>query len=67
MKAFIERVFMAKKNKKQEELINETITTEVKEQATEAVIEAIKVEKTKHNINECACYKCELARDQGAQ
>lgn len=58
---------MAKKNKKQEELINETITTEVKEQATEAVIEAIKVEKTKHNINECACYKCELARDQGAQ
>ena len=44
MKAFIERVFMAKKNKKQEELIDETITTEVTEQATEAAIEAIKVE-----------------------
>ena len=41
MKSFIERVFMAKKNKKQEELLNEEITTEVTEQATEAAVEAI--------------------------
>jgi hypothetical protein len=48
MKAFIERVFMAKKNKKQEEIIDETITTEVTEQATEAAIEAI-VKKVKQD------------------
>jgi hypothetical protein len=51
MKAFIERVFMAKKNKKQEELLDETITTEVADQATEAAIEAIEVE-TKVEDNE---------------
>jgi len=46
MKAFIERVFMAKKNKK-EELQNEEVIESVTEQATEAVVEAIikKVEK----------------------
>ena len=66
MKAFIDRVFKMKKLKK-EAIKNEELVTDIKEQATEAVIEAIKVEKTKHNINECACYKCELARDQGAE
>jgi hypothetical protein len=40
MKAFIERVFMAKKNKK-EELLNEELNSEVTEQATEAAVEAI--------------------------
>ena len=39
---------MAKKNKKQEEIIDETITTEVKEQATEAAVEAI-VKKVKQD------------------
>ncbi|NDB60300.1 hypothetical protein EB001_17875 [bacterium] len=48
MKSFIERVFMAKKNKKQEEIIDETITTEVKEQATEAAVEAI-IKKVKQD------------------
>ena len=51
MKAFIERVFMAKKNKKQEELIDETITTEVTEQATEAAVEAI-VKEVKSNYEQ---------------
>ena len=32
---------MAKKNKKEQEIIDETITTEVTEQATEAAVEAI--------------------------
>ena len=50
MKSFIERVFMAKKNKKQEEIIDETITTEVAEQATEAVVEAI-IKEVKQNNN----------------
>lgn len=40
MKAFIERVFMAKKNKK-EELLNEESNTSVEDQATEAAVEAI--------------------------
>ena len=40
MKAFIERVFKSKKQK-QKELINEITHTEVKDQATEAVVEAI--------------------------
>ena len=65
MKAFIERVFMAKKNKKEQELIDETITTEVTEQATEASIKAIK--EVKHDLNSCGCHECELARDQGAK
>ena len=50
MKAFIERVFMAKKNKKEQELIDETITTEVTEQATEAVVEAI-IKEVKQDSN----------------
>ena len=66
MKAFIDRVFNMKKQKK-EVIKDEEITENITEQATEAVIKAIKVEKTKHDINECACYKCELARDQGAE
>ena len=37
MKAFIERVFMAKKNKKEQEIIDETITTEVTDKATEEI------------------------------
>ena len=40
MKAFIERVFKSKKQK-QKELINEITHKEVKDQATEAVVEAI--------------------------
>ena len=50
MKAFIERVFMAKKNKKEQELIDETITTEVTEQATEAAVEAI-IKEVKQDNN----------------
>ena len=50
MKAFIERVFMAKKNKKEQEIIDETITTEVTEQATEAAVEAI-IEEVKQDSN----------------
>ena len=56
MKSFIERVFMAKKEKES-----------IKDQATEAAIEAIEPKEKKHDINSCGCYKCELARDQGAK
>ena len=41
---------MAKKNKKQEEIIDETITTEVKKQATEAVVKAIIKEVKQNNV-----------------
>ena len=41
---------MAKKNKKEQEIIDETITTEVTEQATEAAVEAI-IEEVKHDSN----------------
>ena len=40
MKAFIEKVFKMKKQK-QGELINEESSSEVAEQATEAIVEAI--------------------------
>ena len=49
MKAFIERVFMSKKNKK-EELLNEEINTEVTEQATEAAVETIKFSKKQAEV-----------------
>ena len=39
----------------------------VQDIATEAVIEAIEPKEKKHDINSCGCYKCELARDQGAK
>ena len=60
MKAFIERVFMAKKLKEES----------IKDQATEAAVEAIvdtKSKSNKHDINVCGCHECELARDQGAK
>ena len=40
MKSFIERVFMSKR-KKQQEIVDETINTEITEKATEAAVEAI--------------------------
>ena len=57
MKSFIERVFMAKKLKEES----------VQDLATEAVVEAIEPKEKKHDINSCGCYKCEIARDQGAK
>ncbi len=50
MKAFIEKVFKMKKQK-QKELLDEIANTEVKEQATEAVVEAI-VKKVKKDTLE---------------
>ena len=67
MKAFIERVFMAKKNKKQEELIDETITTEVTEQATEAAIEAIEVETKVEDSEEFPNFIDRNKKDQYAK
>ena len=49
MKAFIERVFKMKKQK-QKELLDEITNTEVTEQATEAVIEAIKPNKKQTTV-----------------
>ena len=55
MKAFIDRIFKARKQK---ELVNESVTTEVKEQATEAAIEAIKPEVKKSKHIDCECKDC---------
>ena len=78
MKAFIDRVFKMKKLKK-ETVENEELITETKEQATEAVIEAI-VESVKqdlqkeevvyakpgHYFADCNCFKCVRWRNQNA-
>jgi len=72
MKAFIEKVFKAKKLKKETEV-------KVSEQATEAMVEAI-VEEVKEEIKEeaiiypkpghyfadCNCFKCIRWRNQNA-
>jgi hypothetical protein len=50
MKAFIEKVFKMKKQK-QKELLDEIANTEVKEQATEAIVEAI-IKKVKKDMVE---------------
>ena len=72
MKAFIDRVFKMKKLKK-EAIKNEELVTDIKEQATEAVIEAIKVEAPKevyskpgHYFPDCNCFKCVRWRNQNA-
>jgi len=50
MKAFIDRVFKSKQ-RKQKELLDEITNTAVKEQATEAVVEAIIKEVKKDILN----------------
>ena len=74
MKAFIERVFKSKQ-RKQKELLDEIANTEVKEQATEAVVEAIikEVKKEKEvvypkpkHFPDCNCFKCVRWRNQNA-
>ena len=74
MKAFIDRVFKMKKLKK-EAIKNEELVTDIKEQATEAAIEAIKVEAPKeeviyarpgHYFPDCNCFKCVRWRNQNA-
>ena len=57
MKAFIERIFKSKKQK-QKELLDEITHTEVKEQATEAVVEAIIKEVKKEKHIDCECKEC---------
>jgi len=54
------------KKKKQKELLNEIINSQVEEQATEAAIKAIKVEpkqevvkpKKPNHFPDCKCFKC---------
>ena len=57
MKAFIDKVFKAKREKEES----------IQDLATEAAIKSIKSEKPKHDITQCGCHECELARDQGAK
>ena len=70
MKAFIDRVFKSKKQK-QKELLDEITHTEVKDQATEAIVEAIIKEvkeevkkeevvkpKKPNHFPDCNCFKC---------
>jgi len=75
MKAFIEKIFKAKKQK-QQEILDEITNTEVEKQATEAVIKSIKVELPKeekviysrpgHYFPDCNCIKCVRWRNQNA-
>ena len=57
MKAFIDKVFKAKREKEES----------IQDLATEAAIKSIKSEKPKHDITQCGCHECELKRDQGAK
>ena len=66
MKAFIDRVFKSKQ-RKQKELLDEITNTAVKEQATEAIVEAIIKEVKKEEVvkpkkpnhfPDCNCFKC---------
>ena len=64
MKSFIERVFKSKKQK-QKELLDEIVNTkdkeqdtDVKRQATEAVVEAIVKEVKKEKHIDCECKDC---------
>jgi len=68
------------KKKKQKELLNEIINSKVEEQATEAAIEAIKVEPKKEEVKkeevvtypkpnhfpDCNCFKCGRWKQQNA-
>ncbi len=74
MKAFIDRVFKMKKQK-QKELLDEITNTEVKEQATKAVIKDSKVETPKeeevvypkpNHFPDCNCFKCVRWKQQNA-
>ena len=61
MKAFIDRVFKSKQQK-QKELLDEITHTEVKDQATEAIVEAT-IEEVKKDIKkekhiDCECKEC---------
>jgi hypothetical protein len=69
------------KKKKQKELLNEIINSKVEEQATEAAIEAIKVEPKKEEVKkeevvtypkpnhfpDCNCFKCGRWKQQNAK
>ena len=75
MRAFIERVFKSKKQK-QKELLDEIANTEVKDQATEAIVEAIIKEVKKEEVvtypkpnhfPDCNCFKCERWKQQNAK
>lgn len=57
MKAFIDRVFKSKKQK-QKELLDEITHTEVKDQATEAIVEATIEEVKKEKHIDCECKEC---------
>jgi len=66
MKAFIDRVFKSKQQM-QKELLDEIAHTEVKDQATEAIVEDIIKEVKKEEVvkpkkpnhfPDCNCFKC---------
>jgi len=62
MKSFIERVFKSKKQK-QKEILDEITHTEVKEQATEAVVKAI-IEEVKEVIKKEEAKKEEVKKEE---
>jgi ssDNA-binding replication factor A large subunit len=76
MKAFIERIFMAKKEKKIKEVLQEA-DNYVQEKATEAAVEAI-IQEVKEDIKkeeivtypkpkhfpDCTCFKCDRWKKQ---
>jgi hypothetical protein len=73
MKAFIDRVFKMKKQKELSDEIINTEVTEATEKVTKAVIKSIKVEEPKevfakpgHYFADCNCFKCVRWRNQNA-
>ena len=65
MKAFIERIFKARKEKKLKEVLQEADKF-VQDKATQAAIEAIQIAKPDHT-NDCECNKCINWRKQNAK
>lgn len=69
MKAFIERVFKSKKQKKLKEILQEADKF-AQDKATEAMVEAIIEEEIKlkkpNHFPDCNCFKCVKWRNQNA-
>ena len=62
MKSLLGKLFMNKEDEVLEQAQEEVV------EVTEPVAEApAKTKEAKHDLNACGCYKCELARDQGAK
>ena len=65
MKSLLGKLFMNKEDEVVEQVQEEVVeTVEVEERVVEA---PVKTKEAKHDVSQCGCYKCEIARDQGAK